>query len=187
MKIIWALAAILTAASPQVASAQAFGISIGRNISEYKARRETVPMRYSITPPTPHPSFNEYSAYTDPSGEICFVGAINLNHDKDFAITLRKFDNVETALVFKYGNPVVSKLPNYLRGLSAIEMLRNRTASHKSEWTVNNGNALGDGLYAIVLQILAVQRGNAIVSIVYYGESTPACVARRLEAANQGL
>jgi hypothetical protein len=174
---------ILLCLSTTGASAQGFGIEMGMPVESLDILEEIEkePYTYAIAVPKPHSEFERYLVIAPPETGVCKVWGIGKNHDNDSYGTSVKaaFSILLTALESRYRD---YKLYDFIRSEGIwdgpdewVMSLRQSERTYIAFWTEDSKSNLSEGLEAISLGVMSLDRDTAYIVIQYEYDNIDEC------------
>lgn len=158
MRSLCVAASAMALAIPTEAIAQAFGVDLRENIQKLETKVSRLG-EIHISPPVPHPLFDEYTVRARRDGVLCSVSAGIADEDDMLEIedNIATFERVERELIGKYGMPIRKRPDPKYKGTNLVLAIGNKIGSYSSTWTRENGNNIPAPAAEITLHISAIR------------------------------
>lgn len=183
---------VSVALTPATANAQAFGIRIGNNISNYKVVSRSRNF-YVVSPPIPHEKLESYFALTAPDGEICSVSGAGqtITNDLSGARSRDEYGYWAQALIRKYGKPstnhdFITPDSTFAQKNDFRRAVQDKVRTLSAFWFSKDGALLTSDLSSIWLDMKAFDSGT-FISLTYEGRNFINCRERSLDDRDAGL
>ena len=183
---------VSVALTPATANAQAFGIRIGDNISNYKVISRSRNF-YVVSPPIPHEKLESYFALTAPDGEICSVSGAGqtIVNDMSGARSRDEYGYWTQALIRKYGKPstnhdFITPDATFSHKNDFKQALQDKVRTLSTFWFAKDGALLTQDVSSIWLDMKGFSYGT-FISLNYEGRNFVDCSERSLNDRDAGL
>ena len=178
---------------PQLASAQAFGVQQGDQISKYGGKPTRQPNQYEIKAPQPHNEFESYLVTSTPLTGICKITGIGKSHvSDDYGNEIKTiFLSFKTVLANKYGN---SKNFDFLKSGSIWTepreygwSLYKKERTLTSFWDDTEGSVNLNRIQGIMLNATAISPSVTYLTLTYEFRNIDKCTEISASGNNAGL
>ena len=178
---------------PQLASAQAFGVQQGEQVSKYGGKPTDQPNIYEIKAPQPNNEFESYLVTATPITGICKITGIGKSHaSDDYGNEIKSiFLSFKTVLSNKYGN---SKNFDFLKSGSIWTepreygwSLYKKERTLTSFWDDTEGSVNLNRIKGIMLNANAISPSVTYLTLTYEFRNIDKCNQISASDNNAGL